>query len=67
MIPYGKQNIDESDIKAVVDVLNSDFLTQGPITPNFETEISDQTPDIKKDQVHKKKHVKHKKDSLNLW
>ena len=40
MIPYGKQNIDESDIKAVVDVLNSDFLTQGPVTPNFETEIS---------------------------
>ena len=40
MIPYGKQNIDKSDIKAVVDVLNSDFLTQGPVTPEFETAIS---------------------------
>ena len=40
MIPYGKQSIDKSDIKAVVDVLNSDFLTQGPVTPEFEIAIS---------------------------
>lgn len=40
MIPYGKQNISEDDIKAVVDVMRSDFLTQGPITPKFENEIS---------------------------
>ena len=39
MIPYGKQTIDESDIKAVLDVMKSDFLTQGPVTPNFEKEI----------------------------
>ena len=40
MIPYGKQNISEDDIKAVQDVMRSDFLTQGPITPKFENEIS---------------------------
>jgi len=40
MIPYGKQNISEEDIKAVQDVMRSDFLTQGPITPKFEKEIS---------------------------
>jgi perosamine synthetase len=36
MIPYGKQSIDESDIQAVVDVLRSDFLTQGPAVAAFE-------------------------------
>ena len=30
MIPYGKQQITDDDIKHVVDVLKSDFLTQGP-------------------------------------
>lgn len=39
MIPYGKQTIDESDVKAVLDVMKSDFLTQGPVTPKFEVEI----------------------------
>jgi UDP-4-amino-4,6-dideoxy-N-acetyl-beta-L-altrosamine transaminase len=36
MIPYGKQNITEEDIEAVVKALNSDFLTQGPEIANFE-------------------------------
>ena len=36
MIYYGKQNIDEADIQAVVDVLRSDFLTQGPTIERFE-------------------------------
>ena len=36
MIPYGRQEITEEDIKAVVEVLNSDFLTQGPKVPEFE-------------------------------
>lgn len=36
MIPYGKQEISQQDIDAVVDVLNSDFLTQGPKVPEFE-------------------------------
>ena len=40
MIPYGKQDIRQEDIDAVVDVLKSDFLTQGPIVPVFENEIA---------------------------
>ncbi len=39
MIPYGCQDISEEDIQAVVDVLKSDFLTQGPAVPKFETAI----------------------------
>ena len=40
MIPYGKQNINNDDINSVLRVLKSDFLTQGPITPEFERELS---------------------------
>ena len=40
MIPYGRQNISEEDIEAVVTVLRSDFLTQGPVLPAFEREIA---------------------------
>jgi len=36
MIPYGRQDISEADIAAVVDVLRSDWLTQGPAGPAFE-------------------------------
>ncbi|MDO8620291.1 MAG: UDP-4-amino-4,6-dideoxy-N-acetyl-beta-L-altrosamine transaminase [bacterium] len=36
VIPYGRQSINASDIKAVVDVLKSDFLTQGPQVEAFE-------------------------------
>ena len=39
MIGYGHQYIDESDIKAVIDVLKSDYLTQGPSVTKFEQEI----------------------------
>lgn len=35
-IPYGKQSIDEDDIQAVVNVLKSDFVTQGPKIKEFE-------------------------------
>src|SRR5215210_8047474 len=35
-IPYGKQYISKKDIKAVVETLQSDFLTQGPKIPEFE-------------------------------
>ena len=38
-IPYGRQDIDGEDIKAVIDVLSSDFLTQGPAVDAFETAI----------------------------
>jgi len=39
-LPYGKQLLDEEDIKAVENVLKSDWLTTGPVTKQFETEIS---------------------------
>ena len=40
MIPYGRQDISHQDIDAVVDVLKSDFLTQGPKVPLFEKTVS---------------------------
>ncbi|MCL6485345.1 MAG: DegT/DnrJ/EryC1/StrS family aminotransferase, partial [Janthinobacterium lividum] len=40
MIPYGRQDISEADIQAVVDVLRSDFLTQGPAVPAFEQALA---------------------------
>ena len=40
MIPYGRQQISEADIQAVVDVLRSDFLTQGPCVPAFEQALA---------------------------
>lgn len=40
MIPYGRQNISEEDIAAVVNVLRSDFLTQGPLASRFEESVS---------------------------
>lgn len=39
-IPYGRQSISEADIAAVVDVLKSDFLTQGPVVPAFEAAVA---------------------------
>jgi UDP-4-amino-4,6-dideoxy-N-acetyl-beta-L-altrosamine transaminase len=42
-IPYGRQDISEDDIAAVVEVLRSDFLTQGPKVPEFEAAIADAT------------------------
>lgn len=41
MIYYGKQSINEADIKAVVDVLQSDFLTQGPVLERFEKKVAE--------------------------
>ena len=40
MIPYGKQDINQTDIDTVVSVLKSNFLTQGPQGPLFESAIS---------------------------
>lgn len=40
MIPYGKQDISQADIDAVVRVLQSDFLTQGPVVPLFEDALA---------------------------
>jgi UDP-4-amino-4,6-dideoxy-N-acetyl-beta-L-altrosamine transaminase len=39
-IPYGRQNINQDDIDAVVDVLRSDFLTQGKLVPHFESLVA---------------------------
>ncbi len=39
-LPYGKQSISESDISAVIDVLRSPWLTQGPTVPEFEKQIA---------------------------
>jgi UDP-4-amino-4,6-dideoxy-N-acetyl-beta-L-altrosamine transaminase len=40
MIPYGRQDISQDDIDAVVKVLRSDFLTQGPFVPQFERAVA---------------------------
>ncbi|MBL4818709.1 MAG: UDP-4-amino-4,6-dideoxy-N-acetyl-beta-L-altrosamine transaminase [Deltaproteobacteria bacterium] len=41
MIPYARQNISQSDIDAVIAVLKSDFLTQGPAVPAFEQAVAE--------------------------
>src|SRR5690554_5564718 len=41
MIPYGRQNITQDDIDAVVEVLRSDFLTQGPVVEQFEQSVAE--------------------------
>jgi UDP-4-amino-4,6-dideoxy-N-acetyl-beta-L-altrosamine transaminase len=40
VIPYGRQDITQADVDAVVEVLRSDFLTQGPAVPRFESELA---------------------------
>lgn len=42
-IPYGRQNIEEDDIQAVIDVLRSDFLTTGPRVAQFERLVAEYT------------------------
>ena len=39
-IPYGRQDIDDADIAAVVSVLRSDYLTQGPAVGAFEAAVA---------------------------
>jgi UDP-4-amino-4,6-dideoxy-N-acetyl-beta-L-altrosamine transaminase len=41
MIPYGRQSVDEDDIQAVVEVLRSDLITQGPVSVQFEKAIAE--------------------------
>jgi len=43
IIPYGRQSIDQKDIEAVTQSLQSDFLTQGPLVPLFEKKLCDYT------------------------
>ena len=40
MIPYSRQQVTKNDIKEVVKVLKSDYLTQGSVVPRFESAIS---------------------------
>ncbi len=40
MIPYGRHDITQDDVDAVVEVLRSDFLTQGPMVPRFEQTVA---------------------------
>ncbi len=40
MIPYGRQDIRQEDIDAVIDVLKSDLITQGPVVPRFEEAVA---------------------------
>ena len=40
VIPYGRQDVNQADIDAVISVLQSDFLTQGPAVPNFEEAVT---------------------------
>ena len=40
MIPYGRQDVTQADIDAVVEVLRSDFLTQGAAVPRFEGAVA---------------------------
>ena len=41
MIPYGRQSLDQADIDAVVEVLESDWLTQGPTLARFEVAMAE--------------------------
>ncbi|HAB39842.1 MAG TPA: UDP-4-amino-4,6-dideoxy-N-acetyl-beta-L-altrosamine transaminase [Rhodobacteraceae bacterium] len=41
MIPYGRQDIRDEDVSAVLEVLQSDFLTQGPVVPRFELTVAE--------------------------
>ncbi len=41
MIPYGRQTISEKDIEAVIEVLRSDWITQGPVVPRFEKAVAE--------------------------
>ena len=40
MIPYGRQDVRPEDIKAVIETLKSDYLTQGPRIPEFEAAVA---------------------------
>ena len=41
LIPYGRQDINHDDVLAVQEVLNSDWLTQGPVTEQFEKVVAE--------------------------
>ena len=57
VIPYGRQSIDDADIAAVVDVLHSDWLSQGPVGEEFEAALAAEvgaTPRRRLQQRHRR-------------
>jgi dTDP-4-amino-4,6-dideoxygalactose transaminase len=46
MIPYGRQDVDEADIAAVVKVLRGDWLTTGPAVEQFEQDLQAWTGEV---------------------
>ena len=46
MIPDGKQDINQADIDSVVNILKSDFLTQGPQIPLFQSLKKEMQDDV---------------------
>jgi UDP-4-amino-4,6-dideoxy-N-acetyl-beta-L-altrosamine transaminase len=51
MLPYGRQDINEDDISAVIEVLKSDFITQGPKVPEFEQALAHHCKNTKDTQA----------------
>jgi hypothetical protein len=51
-IPYGRQTITEADIEAVVQVLRSPFLTQGPAVPSFEQAVVQRHDVVSRQREH---------------
>lgn len=43
MIPYGRQDVRQQDLDAVIEVLKSDFITQGPVVPQFEAALAEKS------------------------
>lgn len=43
MIPYGHQDINQADLDAVIEVLTSDFITQGPVVARFEAALAEKS------------------------
>jgi UDP-4-amino-4,6-dideoxy-N-acetyl-beta-L-altrosamine transaminase len=41
LIPYGRHEVSQADIDAVIEVLRSDWLTQGPVVPDFERAVAE--------------------------
>jgi dTDP-4-amino-4,6-dideoxygalactose transaminase len=39
-IPYARQDLNQEDVDAVIEVLRSDYLTQGPTVPAFEKAVA---------------------------
>ena len=43
VIPYGRQEITSTDLNTLMEVMQSDLLTQGPVVPRFEAKLAEIT------------------------